>query len=475
MPTAGSSRVERSVSFADDHGKVLDDHPLRDSPVPDSRDIKASLNLSWDVESMDELHTEGRGGIFENPPLYPSENYGGVNIHAITSSVRPIPIYLRVPNTAYGISMGLAGNAIMWKTAERSVGYFGGVADKINAVLWFSAVSVAVLVSIAHVYKYFYKWPLFKAEMSDKIRMHFFNGPNLTLLMLGIGLPTAVAPTSVRSLQIIFAIGLLYQTVITQIIYDQWLFGKESSVSSAKPPFLLSVLGWLLLATLGTPAKIENDWGLAIPQFCLGIAFVFYLMVVFSIFNSLHQFREVFRGSPSLTLLLAPPSVAVAALDNLYSIIETREFSPFASAVLGWAMVVFILLWKIGPKIINKPTVLGEYWAYVFPLAAFANAWLRYAAVTGTKSAECVGLFLLAFATLALVLVIARMAYHSYHCFTGKANWGDPLLLVESSHHPARYPLVATLENKAVNSFRDDSMFFLTSLMIEESTTRVTK
>ena len=426
-------------------------------------DPARALDSLREVESVEERGTP-------ESDQESQEINGGIN--AISLTTRPIPIYLRLPNTAYGISMGLAGNAIMWKTAEQSVIHFRGIADHLNTVLWVSAVLVAILVTMAHVYKYLYKWPLFKAEMRDRHRMHFFNGPNLTLIMLGIGVPTIV-PLSVRGLQIIFAVGLLYQTVITQIIYDQWLFGKESSVSSAKPQFLLSVVGWLLLATLGTPAKIEDDWGLSIPHFCLGIAFVFYLMVVFSIFNGLHQFREVFRGSPSLTLLLAPPSVAAFALDTMYAKTDASEFSPLASAVLGWAVILFILLGKIGPKILKKPTVFGEYWAYVFPLAALATAWLRYASVVDTKSAEGVALFFLAFATLALVLVLCRVTYHGYLCCVGKANWGDPLLVVESSHHPARHTFVATLEQKAENRFRDESMFFRTWERSEQNVQRV--
>ena len=94
-------------------------------------------------------------------------------------------------------------------------------------------------------------------------------------------------------------------------------------------------------------------------------------------------------------------------------------------------------------RIANKPTVCGEYWAYVFPLAAFANAWLCYAVAMGTKSAEFVGLFFMAFATLAFILVIVRDVYHAYMCAMGRANWGDPILLVDSSYHPSRHSMAS--------------------------------
>ena len=344
-PQQGKQRV--TVSFADD--RSVDGHELI---LAKSKDATAdsALNDLWSVgSSIEGMDLEAQKIIESRFCASPSDNYGDVDIDAVTSSSRPVPIYLRLPNTTYGISMGLAGHAILWKTAEKSVNIFGGVADAINTTLWFAALVVAVLVTVAHVYKFFYKWSMFEAELKDKIRVHFFNGPNLTLILLGLGVPSVV-PIAPEGLRVIFAIGLLYQTVFTQVIYDQWLFGKESSVSVAKPPFLLSVIGWLLLATLGTPAGIKDSWGLDIPEFCLGIALVFYLMVLFSIFNSLHQFRDVFRGSPSLTLLLAPPSVAVTALDKLNQETESRDFSHAGCAMLGWAIILFILLGKIGPK-----------------------------------------------------------------------------------------------------------------------------
>lgn len=351
-PRQGRQRV--TVSIADDPcGDSSDDgHELilaksRESTAYDAFDTSdASSSLGT---SINDMHIEAQQITDYSLSRILSEKYGEADIDAITSSTRPIPIYLRLPNTAYGICMGLAGQAILWQTAEQSVTIFGGLADKINFTLWLASLMVAFFVTVAHVYKFFFKWSMFEAELKDTIRVHFFNGPNLTLILLGLGVPSRV-PITVKCLQVIFAIGLLYQTVFTQVIYDQWLFGKNSSVSVAKPSFLLSVIGWLLLAALGTPADIENSWGLNIPQFCMGIATVFYLMVVFSIFNSLHQFRDVFRGSPSLTLLLAPPSVAVSALDNFKQDTETKEFSQISCAVLGWALILFILLGKIGPR-----------------------------------------------------------------------------------------------------------------------------
>ena len=348
-PRQGRQRVTVSFAYDPSGDSSNDCHELILATSKEATALDAA-NASWSLgSSSSDINIEAQQITEYSLSQILSENYGEVDIDAITSSPRPIPIYLRLPNTAYGICMGLAGQAILWRTAEQSATIFGGLADKINFTFWLASLLVAFFVTVAHVHKFFFKWSMFEAELKDSIRVHFFNGPNLTLILLGLGVPSVV-PIPVKGLQVIFSIGLLYQTVFSLVIYDQWLFGKESSVSVAKPSFLLSVIGWLLLATLGTPAEIENSWGLNIPQFCMGIATVFYLMVVFSIFNSLHQFRDVFRGSPSLTLLLAPPSVAVSALNNSKQETDANEFSQISCAVLGWALILLILLGKIGPK-----------------------------------------------------------------------------------------------------------------------------
>ena len=75
----------------------------------------------------------------------------------------------------------------------------------------------------------------------------------------------------------------------------------------------------------------------------------------------------------------------------------------------------------------------------------------------GTKSAQCVGLFFLAFASLAFILVIVRDGYHTYMCVSGLANWGDPMLLVDSSCHPSRHHSHLHAKKSTGQTFHADS------------------
>lgn len=344
----------------------------------------------------------------------------------------PRHVLQRIPNTAFGVPLGLAGNAILWKSLQ------GGTFDPdktytnvLNAVMWVLALLTCLVVTFLYFFKCIFHRGLVLQEYRDPSRLHFLNAPHLLLILLALGLPTELNPASTMPLRVVFGIALVAQILSNQHIYEKWLFNPGSNISCAKPPFLLSTVGWFLLANLGVTIDIEEEWGLAIPQFCLGIGSMFYLIVVFVIMISLHKHRKEMKGSPALTLLLAPPSIGVVALDAIDGTPET--FSIVASVTLGWILVLFIIFSKAGPMIVREPGVLGEYWAYVFPLAAVATAFARYAAIVETLAADVLASIFIGIAGLTLLTVVWRMIFHTAKCIVQKARWGDPLLKIRSS------------------------------------------
>lgn len=195
----------------------------------------------------------------------------------------------------------------------------------------------------------------------------------------------------------------------------------------AKPPFLLSTVGWFLLAVLGQGAKIQEAWGLALPQFCLGAGIMLYIIIIVALFDG----QRMDMGNPALFLIIAPPSVAVVALDLFDD--DGQEFSLAASLVLGWCLVVVLLLFRLGPTIAKKPPSLGTYWAYVFPLSGLATAILQYANTQQSYAANVMAIIFLCLAVLALAIVCLRFLIHSCSVMLGRDYWADPLLLQEGT------------------------------------------
>jgi tellurite resistance protein TehA-like permease len=322
------------------------------------------------------------------------------------------PVLLRMPNTAFGISLGLAGNAIMWKVA-------GGAR-------FLTALIDTTIILLTYLYKLIFHFPLVEREYKHPVRAHFMNGPHLTLLLVSLAIPSHLSP-STTCLQALFATGLFFQIVVTQYIYEHLMFSSERNFTQAKPQFFLSIIGWFLLTVLGQQADVEVVWGIAIPSFCFGTGIFMYVIVTVNVFNGLH--RNMSQGSPALFLLFAPPSVAAVAIDGFDK--EVDAFSVLAQVFLGWALVLLLMLIRLCPRIADKPASLGVYWAYVFPMASLAAACLRYAIMAGTIATEIVATITMVLATTALFVVFVRMVYHSFLCLQSKAKWGDPLLEID--------------------------------------------
>ena len=381
-------------------------------------------------------------------------------------------IFSRMPNTAFGIPMGLGGHAIVWKSAAKvmestnnsNFNNFASTANIMNIIVWISSLVVLCIVGICYIYKLAYNFEYVQKEWRCPTRTHFMNGPHLTLLMLGIGIPqyiTDIVGMTPTGLRIVWTTAFISQLVITQFMYEHWFFdekqppspstttavgsnhhphhhGSSRRLSCARPQFLLSTVGWFLLSVLGSICRLNEVWGINLPAFCLGAGSMLYMMVIMNIFNdhnaSNSKENVIKRGSPALFLLIAPPSVAVVAIDMLT--VEAYDdgqqessFSIVSQIILGWCLLIVILLIRLGPIITKRPPVLGIYWAYVFPSSALASALLRYASVTDTGSSYILAVVFVILSFLALIIVFCRTIYHCIKCMMVKdESWGDPLL-----------------------------------------------
>ena len=335
-------------------------------------------------------------------------------------------IWRRMPNTAFGICLGLAGQANMWKTVDNSHILMPNSyrADTAVEFFWFSALVCVVVVSAAYVYKAFTHFEYIQDEYLNPGRIHFMNAPHLVMILLALGVPESVATTSTENGRIvIWTVGLCAQLILTQFVYEKWFFSKRSNIAlAAQPTFLLSTVGWFLLAVLGQQVQIAEKWGIPFPAFCLGAGTMFYTLVVISIIHRLYLSPEN-KGSPALTLFIAPPSVGVVALNGFGG-------SVIAEAWLGWCLVLFLLLIKLSPKIAARPPTLGSYWAYVFPLSALASAIINTLdASDASCGAKALGYIFVGVATLATVVVFVRTVVECYATLSRGRVWGDPLVV----------------------------------------------
>jgi len=342
------------------------------------------------------------------------------------------PVYKRMPNTAFGISMGLVGNSIAWKAASNADIFQGRFVhgEMVNLFFWISSIVSFVVIGTCYLWKCGFRRYLVKQEWQSPIRAHFMNTPHLMLLMLAIGWPDQFFGMPVMVWRIMWTIGFIMQLSITQLMYERWFFANDAGqrLAHANPQFLLSTVGWFLLSVLGCNIGIAEDWGIGLPSFCLGVGSVLYLMVIVNVFNDTNcKTCGVSRGSPALFLLIAPPSVGVIAIDLLDK--EPQSFAILSEVLLGWCIVVCLLLCRLGLTILKRPPVLGVYWAYIFPTSALATALIQYASVIDTTTTRVVAIISILLAFVFFIIVFFRMLYECYNVITIKERvWGDPLL-----------------------------------------------
>lgn len=168
---------------------------------------------------------------------------------------------------------------------------------------------------------------------------------------------------------------------------------------------------------------------------CFGAGLFLYVDLVIFIFGGLHENTDRMKGSPSMFLLVAPPAIGVISLIMM-------DMLPFAEMLLGWVMILLVLLFGIGLTLFKIPSVIGEYWAYVFPLASASSATVRYAEAMNTSSTETLAIIMIIVAISSLLIVTLKMCFHIVRSCQKKEQWRDPMFQFGEyrEKHPIQLP-----------------------------------
>ncbi|OAY62888.1 S-type anion channel SLAH2 [Ananas comosus] len=104
------------------------------------------------------------------------------------------PFLLRFPVNAFGICLGVSGQAILWKTLATSPSMtFLHVSPTVNLVLWFISLALMGLISLIYSLKVIFYFEAVRREYYHPVRVNFFFAPWITCLFLAIGVPPSVA------------------------------------------------------------------------------------------------------------------------------------------------------------------------------------------------------------------------------------------------------------------------------------------
>jgi len=260
------------------------------------------------------------------------------------------------PITFFAPILGLSGFALALTKAENLFGFPKWVA---NSTLNFTLVLFVIILAI-----YFFKFIFFTNEVIKEyqhpVKINFFPLVPKIILVLSVVFLEINMTVSLY----LWITGVIVNTLTSFSILGEWISKEHFKIEHMSPAWFIPVVGYLIIPIAGVkhfPAEIS--WFF----FSVGITWMFMLTTI--IINRLIFHTPMAKKlAPTLFILFAAPAIAFIAYYKL-----TGELDPFAHILFYFSSFLFLLIasqWKLFTKI----KFYLSWWAYTFPLAAYALA-----------------------------------------------------------------------------------------------------
>ena len=300
-------------------------------------------------------------------------------------SVRNLPVNL------FGSVMGLAGLAMAWRQATSQFGAPQAVGEVIGAV----AVLVFVVLALAYASKLVRHPASVAAEFAHPVAGNFFGTMVIAVLLVS----TLVQPYSAALARITWAVGAIAAFALSVVVVARLLRG-DGDPAHAVPAWLIPGVATLDIAVAGSAMPMA--WAPELNWAAMGVGTALALVLFTLVFQRLVQRQPLAPPLvPSLMVLVAPFSVGFLAYTGI-----TGRVDRFASVLFYFALFVFLVL---APKVFRRGVPFGPgWWAISFPIAALANAALRYAATHPAWPLQAIAVAILLFLSAALAVLAIR-------------------------------------------------------------------
>lgn len=260
------------------------------------------------------------------------------------------------PVSFFSIIMGLAGFAIAAQRAEEVFAFPSGVGQ---GGAWFSAV-LFVLLAAAYGIKLLRFPEEVVKELNHPIKLSFFPTISIGLILLSVAFRAEIPILSFW----LFTLGAPLQLGFTLFVMSRWISHTHFEVHHSNPSWFIPVVGNILVPIAATShGQSEIGW------FFFSIGVVFWLVLLTIIIN-----RVIFHNplpdklAPTFFILIAPPAVGFVSYLKL-----TGGLDGFARVLFYTALFTVLLLAALHRKFRGIKFFLS-WWAYSFPMAAFAIA-----------------------------------------------------------------------------------------------------
>lgn len=298
-----------------------------------------------------------------------------------------------LPLALFAAPMGLGGLALAWRQAATSFGLGAVVGEAIAAL----ALAALLALLLAYGAKAWQHPAAVAAELAHPVRGVFASAATVALILAAL----LLLPWSRPAGAALLGLGAAAHLALAVALAARWI-GQPTEPAHALPTWLIPLVGNILVplgaAPVGWPELGWLYFGLGAGLWLLVTPILLHRLIALP--------APPPRLGPTVAILLAPPSVAMLS----WLALTGGGLDAPARLLFGLAMFFALLLAALAPRLVRLAFAVS-WWAYTFPLAAFAAAAIRYAAGGGAMpSGAALALLGLATAVVALVAVRTLLA-----------------------------------------------------------------
>lgn len=301
------------------------------------------------------------------------------------ASVRNLPVNL------FAAVMGLSGLALAWRLAHGSLGAPAVIGEAIGAL----AFGVFVLLAAGYLAKLVKHPDAVRAEFHHPVAGNFFGTIAISVLLLS----SVAAPYSTGAAQAAWALGVAAKLVLCFVVVSRLLRGQVEA-SHAVPAWIVPCVATLDIPVTG--AHMPMAWAAEVNLLAAAIGSMMALVLFTLIVGRLvHREPLAPAMAPSLMVLLAPFAVGFLAYSNLVGSVDR-----FAALLFYFGLFMFAV---VAPKVFRPGIPFSPgWWGISFPMAALANAALRYAQARESGPLWALAIVLLGVLSVALAVLLLR-------------------------------------------------------------------
>ena len=256
------------------------------------------------------------------------------------------------------------------------------------------ASAVFVVVAFAYLVKWLRHPDAVHAERAHPVKMNFVPTISIGILLLGV----AWQPVVPAFASGVWVVGAALHLALTLITMSAWIHHTHFEVQHLNPAWFIPVVGNIIVPLGGVHfAPLELSW------FFFSIGLVFWIVLLAVVMYRLFFHAPLaLRLTPTLFILLAPPSVGFVAWSGLVGGLDA-----FGRVLYYTALFLALLLVSNAMRFFKLPFFVSA-WAYSFPLAALSTATLRMAELGAGAFFAMLGGVLLILTTGVIGLLAAR-------------------------------------------------------------------